>query len=114
MICLLQVNSLFSFYPAFFSFSFIFPVAKERNKERDMPAFPILSVSRKPVLLIIFFTVFVFLYNIASHPKVSKTMQANAYYTDYDERACLPQKLLIKKPPTKKAKAAMVILVRNK
>lgn len=79
-----------------------------------MPAFPILSVSRKPVLLIIFFTVFVFLYNIASHPKVSKTMQANAYYTNYDERACLPQQLLQKKPPTKRAKAAMVILVRNK
>jgi alpha 1,2-mannosyltransferase len=79
-----------------------------------MPAFPILSVSRKPVLLIIFVSVFIFLYQIASHPKVTKTMQSNAYYNDYDERACLPQKLLQKAPPTKKAKAAMVILVRNK
>jgi alpha 1,2-mannosyltransferase len=79
-----------------------------------MPAFPILSVSRKPVLIVIFFTVFIFLYQIASHPQVSKTMQSVAYYNDYDERACLPQKLLDKSPPTKKAKAAMVILVRNK
>lgn len=79
-----------------------------------MPPFPILKVSRKPVLIIIFFTVFVFLYHIASHPKISKSMQSVAYYNDYDERACLPQKLLVKNPPRKKAKAAMVILVRNK
>lgn len=79
-----------------------------------MPAFPILSVSRKPVLLIIFVSVFIFLYQIASHPKVSKTMQSVAYYNDYDERACLPQKMLQNSPPKRKAKAAMVILVRNK
>ncbi|KAI8354200.1 nucleotide-diphospho-sugar transferase [Blakeslea trispora] len=79
-----------------------------------MPAFPILSVSRKPVLLAIFFAVFIFLYNIASHPKVSKSMQSVAYYNNYDERACLPQQLLDKSPPVKKAKAAIVILVRNK
>ncbi|KAI7906301.1 nucleotide-diphospho-sugar transferase [Cokeromyces recurvatus] len=79
-----------------------------------MPAFPILSFSRKPILLIIFIIVFVFLYHIASHPKVSKSMQSVAYYNNYDERACLPQRLLEKSPPTKKAKAAMVILVRNR
>ncbi|KAI8990931.1 nucleotide-diphospho-sugar transferase [Mycotypha africana] len=79
-----------------------------------MPAFPILSVSRKPILLFLFVTVFIFLYQIASHPKVSRTMQSSAYYTNYDERACLPQRVLDKNPPTKKAKAAIVILVRNK
>jgi alpha 1,2-mannosyltransferase len=79
-----------------------------------MPAFPILSVSRKPVLVIVFFTVFIFLYYIASHPQINKAMQSVAYYNDYDEGACLPQQLLDKVPPTKKSKAAMVILVRNK
>ncbi|KAG0744809.1 hypothetical protein G6F57_010406 [Rhizopus arrhizus] len=79
-----------------------------------MPAFPILSVSRKPVLLVIFVSVFIFLYQIANHPKVSKQLQPVAYFTDYDEAACLPQKQLVKNPPAKKAKAAMVILVRNK
>lgn len=75
---------------------------------------PILSVSRKPVLLLIFVSVFIFLYQIASHPNVSKSMQSNAYYNNYDERACLPQKMLETAPPARKAKAAMVILVRNK
>lgn len=79
-----------------------------------MPAFPILSVSRKPILLIIFAFVFICLYQIASHPQVSSAMQSAAYYTGYDERACLPQRFLEKQPPVKKAKAAMVILVRNK
>ncbi|CAO3657553.1 unnamed protein product [Mucor hiemalis] len=41
-------------------------------------------------------------------------MQSNAYYNNYDERACLPQRLLETAPPVRKAKAAMVILVRNK
>lgn len=77
-----------------------------------MPA--ILKVSRKPVLIIGFFAAFLFLYHIASIPKVSKQMQSVAYYTGYDERACLPQQFLEMNPPTKKAKAAMVILVRNK
>ncbi|KAL0091268.1 nucleotide-diphospho-sugar transferase [Phycomyces blakesleeanus] len=74
---------------------------------------PFSPFSRKPLLLIGFVSVFVILYNIASHPQVSKSMRPTAYYDNYDEPACLPEKLLQTKPPREKAKAAMVILVRN-
>lgn len=77
-----------------------------------MPA--LLKVARKPILLAGFLIALAFLYHIASIPKVSNTMQSVAYYAGYEERACLPQEFLQKNPPTKKAKAAMVILVRNK
>ncbi|KAI9255430.1 nucleotide-diphospho-sugar transferase [Helicostylum pulchrum] len=73
-----------------------------------------LKVSRRPVMIIVFIMVFSFLYYISSNPQVNKSMQSTTYYTGYDERACLPQKHLEKNPPTKRAKAAMVILVRNK
>ncbi|KAI7888483.1 nucleotide-diphospho-sugar transferase [Mucor mucedo] len=77
-----------------------------------MPA--LLKVARKPILIVVFLVAFMFMYHIASIPKVSNKMQSVAYYTGYDERACLPQEFLQKNPPSKKAKAAMVILVRNK
>lgn len=72
------------------------------------------TVSRKPLLFLIFVSVFVFLYYVASSPKVASSMEPQAYYKDYDEVVCLPKNHLERRPPTKKAKAAMVILVRNK
>ncbi|KAI8365998.1 nucleotide-diphospho-sugar transferase [Radiomyces spectabilis] len=74
---------------------------------------PFSPFSRKPLLLLGFISVFIFLYNVASHPRVEKTMQPTAYYNDYDEAVCLPDRVLKKQPPHQKAKAAIVILVRN-
>ncbi|CDS04523.1 hypothetical protein LRAMOSA07187 [Lichtheimia ramosa] len=75
---------------------------------------PFSPLSRKPLLAIAFIAVFVFLYNVASHPRVTQTMQPTAYYNKYDERVCLPQRSLQLYPPAKKANAAFVILVRNR
>ncbi|KAI7872720.1 glycolipid 2-alpha-mannosyltransferase-domain-containing protein [Spinellus fusiger] len=72
-----------------------------------------LPLSRKSLLLIGFIAVLVFLYQITRHPRVTKTMQPVAYYNNYDEPVCLPDKLLETHPPTERAKAAMVILVKN-
>ncbi|KAI8061642.1 glycolipid 2-alpha-mannosyltransferase-domain-containing protein [Gongronella butleri] len=69
--------------------------------------------SRKPILLLAFVSVLTFLYYVASHPRVSKTMQPNAYYNNYDERVCLPDHHIRLNPPPVKAKAAIVSLVRN-
>ncbi|ORY96713.1 nucleotide-diphospho-sugar transferase [Syncephalastrum racemosum] len=74
---------------------------------------PFSPLSRKPLLAVAFVALFVFLYNVASHPRVTKTMQPVAYYDNYDENVCLPQRLLQSHPPREKAKAAFVILVRN-
>lgn len=75
---------------------------------------PFSPLSRKPLLAVAFVALFVFLYNVASHPRVTKTMQPVAYYDNYDEDVCLPQRLLQSHPPREKAKAAFVILVRNR
>lgn len=75
---------------------------------------PFSPLSRKPLLAIAFIAVFVFLYNVASHPRVTQTMQPTAYYNKYDERVCLPQRSLKLYPPANKANAAFVILVRNR
>ncbi|KAI9271845.1 nucleotide-diphospho-sugar transferase [Phascolomyces articulosus] len=75
---------------------------------------PFSPLSRKPLLAIAFVAIFYILYNVASHPRVTKTMQPTAYYNNYDEQVCLPQRQLKMNPPRTKAKAAFVILVRNK
>ena len=41
-------------------------------------------------------------------------MQPTAYYNNYDEQVCLPQRQLKMNPPRTKAQAAFVILVRNR
>ncbi|KAI8099478.1 nucleotide-diphospho-sugar transferase [Halteromyces radiatus] len=74
---------------------------------------PFSSLSRKPLLLLGFVSVFIFLYHVASHPKVTQTMQPTSYYDNYDEAVCLPELHMTRQPPKKKAKAAFVILVRN-
>ncbi|KAL1935189.1 hypothetical protein VTP01DRAFT_4329 [Rhizomucor pusillus] len=75
---------------------------------------PFSMLSRKPLLALAFVAAFVLLYNVASHPRVTKTMQPQAYYDNYDARVCLPQQWLKSHPPREKAKAAFVILVRNR
>ncbi|KAI9310244.1 nucleotide-diphospho-sugar transferase [Dichotomocladium elegans] len=84
------------------------------KKGHPRPMRPFSPLSRKPLLAIAFVGIFLCLYNIASHPRVSQTMQPSAYYNNNDERVCLPQRMLTMHPPAKKAKAAFVILVRNK
>ncbi|KAI8982691.1 hypothetical protein BDB01DRAFT_793797 [Pilobolus umbonatus] len=70
--------------------------------------------SRKPLLFILFVSVFLFLFHIASYPTVTESIQPVAYYNGYDEQVCLPKEHLKHHPPKQKAKAALVILVRNK
>ncbi|CAO3600024.1 unnamed protein product [Absidia cylindrospora] len=74
---------------------------------------PFTSLSRKPLLLIGFVSVFIFLYHVASHPKVSSNLRPTSYYDNYDEAVCLPEIHLSRQPPKEKAKAAFVVLVRN-
>lgn len=66
-------------------------------------------------LIFVGFLLFIFLnWRISSHPKVRSALTPDAWFNQYDERACLPQRAIDAKPPPRKAKAAFVVLVRNK
>lgn len=71
-------------------------------------------LSRKTLITLAFIAAFIFLYRIGDHPRIVNTMQPTAYYDQYDEPVCLPEQHIAKHPPPEKAKAAFVVLIRNR